>query len=1466
MDVPIRGAQEHRPTQAHIVARRKELTDQFLSHERLVGTKCPHCGHTQPRLNRLGEKLFVMQHEEGSRKNSKMLYLAQEARSLLKKVWSDAFQHTLLTFIFGSVPVQRGNRTSSHRMFFIKHIPVSPPRFRPSRGDPVTGGVSPHMDTRLYQKILMTIDELRSFKDLDDTEKFLVSVTQLQVAVRDLHEADPKRPGDLRGIVNILEKKEGLFRSNLMGKRVNFAARTVLSPDVFLQANEIGIPIYFAKKLCYPEPVTPRNFDKMKQAVMNGSNVHPGANFVIMGHKVYILDRCSEEERAALAKNLLATDTIVYRHALAGDVALCNRQPTLHKPSIMGHYIKLLKTEKTLRMHYTNCATYNADFDGDEVNVHLPQDDIARAEAMEIVNTDHQYVVPKDGSPVRGLIQDHVGTGVLLTKKDTFFEREEFQQLVYSACLELNMDHPLEMPHPAIVKPPRWTGKQVVGCVLKQATYGRPHMNCVAKSKLSNLWGGHTEEDTVIFHDSELLTGVLDKNAFGASAFGMVHACQELYGGRTANQILSLLGRLFTLYLQTVGFTCGIDDMILEQVTDEKRNKTLSQVEDMGLAAASKFSGVASETQTPELHEKMAELLREEAGVAQLDSLVKGAMLGVNSDVTNMSIPFGIQKKFPANNMSLMTSSGAKGGLVNFSQISCLLGQQELEGKRPPTMITGRTLPCFQPYETHPRAGGFISQRFLTGVNPQEFYFHCMAGREGLIDTAVKTSRSGYLQRCIIKAMEGLQVAYDHTVREADGSIIQFYYGEDGIDVAKNKYLDRFEFHALNWRHLLRYRTPSSAKQAGSQGAPAVADFQESQDARTQSDEPVMSYLDPHQYPGSVSEKFHGDLVKFMDSPVFQKMIAEGTCGVTRPEFHELMCNKYARSMAHPGESVGVLAGQSIGEPSTQMTLNTFHLAGRGDVNVTLGIPRLREILMTGAKQIGTPSLTVPLRAGIASEEKAKLYGTLLSELKMEKLLHSLQVEDLQADYEDVHLSVSVTLLPESELRKHRLTYDLVSALFTLKGDLVIELDKNIHAKLKHMERKGVVSFATTSSKKQGGIDQDEPEDNDEEAETITEGPEDVDGTDATKNRDRSYGDDDEDSRIVEEPLGEGEDLQYEVQRNEEDDEEEGEDTSEVEISKKKSDKNYKFMFVEKASFSNGVGKIIISLKSASDQFPIVAVIQKFMENYHIRKTPELSRAVPVETEVAGKKQWGLQTEGINFVSFWKRQDLFDVDNIKCNSIYDVLKNYGVEAAHASIGNELNSVFKAYGIGVDRRHLSLIGDWMTFHGGFRAMNRREMQHSHPPLLKMSFESTGQFLSTAVAFGESDDMKTPSASIALGIAMRNGTGICQTRIPLKQPKAWESWRQSQTQAYLAAQEEQREAMQQAEDRVLRIRKERQQQSKPQPKAKTTKSPAKTTKTVKPKSSAGATPAAPKVAGPKVAGPKVVKKTATPKAKK
>ena len=435
------------------------------------------------------------------------------------------------------------------------------------------------------------------------------------------------------GIKQQLERKQGLFRMNMMGKRVNYAARSVISPDPYVAPGEVGIPPFIAQKLTFTEMVTPHNVAHLRKLVEAGPDCYPGATAVENeAGRVVLLAHLTPQKRVALAKSLLAAPApgvgprpgwatkAVYRHLRDGDMLLTNRQPTLHKPGLMAHRARVLKGQRTIRLHYSNCATFNADFDGDEINLHLPQEQHGVAEAAGIVAADEQFCVPTDGKPVRGLIQDHVVAGVLLLQRGSFLSAAQFQRLLGEAALGLATGTrgsgrgssaaahapvalgpgltllpggtSLKLPVPAIVKPmPLWTGKQLLSSVLALLAAGRAPLTTAAKTKVpEDYWPGGPScgEDVLAVCTGDVVTGVIDKNSF--AKFGLLHAVAELYGNADAGHLLAALSRMLTCYLSDHGFTCGLDDMALTPGAEEQRRQSLGGADAVSATAAETFA------------------------------------------------------------------------------------------------------------------------------------------------------------------------------------------------------------------------------------------------------------------------------------------------------------------------------------------------------------------------------------------------------------------------------------------------------------------------------------------------------------------------------------------------------------------------------------------------------------------------------------------------------------------------------------------------------------------------------------------------------------------------------------------------------------------------------------------------------------------------------------------------------------
>ncbi|KAL1887428.1 hypothetical protein Sste5346_010223 [Sporothrix stenoceras] len=1409
----------------------------------------------------------------------------QEVLERLRLLFTN--EQDILQLVYNSRPQGRGTQTTPD-MFFIHALLVPPNRYRPEArtGD---AQVTEAQQNSLYKAILGTSFRVAEIhREISDAAKqthqsqpgrFARDILSLHETWADLQNAvnslidctknpvqgqNAKRIED--GIKQKLEKKEGLFRKNMMGKRVNFAARSVISPDPNIETNEIGVPPVFARKLTYPEPVTSHNFKELQQAVINGTDTWPGASAIENENgQVVNLRGKSLEDRMALANQLLAPSSNgnfsmrgkkVYRHLSNGDVVLMNRQPTLHKPSIMGHRVRVLPGEKTIRMHYANCNTYNADFDGDEMNMHFPQNEIARVEALQLADTDHQYLSGTQGKPLRGLIQDHISISVSLCSKDTFFQRGTYQDLIYSALRPESghiLGERIELVSPAILKPvPKWTGKQVITTILKNI---KPpncgHLWMSGKSQVpENRWGSHTEEGVVEFRDSVLISGILDKAHLGPSSGGFIHAVHEVYGPSIAGKVLSCIGRLLTRLLNMQAFTCGIDDLRLTPEGEVNRTRELKAAQDAGLGVAAAYVSLKDQAPTdkdPELLRRLEDVMRDDNKQEGLDLLMNKISASVSSSVTKACLPVGLEKPFPHNHMQAMTISGAKGGNVNANLISCNLGQQVLEGRRVPLMVSGKSLPCFPEFDTSLRAGGYIVNRFLTGIRPQEYYFHHMAGREGLIDTAVKTSRSGYLQRCLIKGMEGLEVAYDSSVRDSDGSLVQFLYGEDGLDVTKQKYLTDFSFVLHNLESEMSDFKFSDPRTAG------LFEHKEEFAKQTKrmlkksavnpgfADEPVNALVNPAKHAFAMSEKFFSSmssyvrenkdrLIKDKDAKGDDQSTARlpsDQASMGKRSVERVFAAKYLRSQVEPGEAVGIVAGQSVGEPSTQMTLNTFHLAGHSAKNVTLGIPRLREILMTASANISTPAMTLVLRSDL-THEQGENFAKTISVLPLSHVLDKIAVKErvgkgIGHSFAKI-FDVRLDFFPSSE---YEATYAVgaLDVLDTVEKRMLPALRKLIIKATKQNKegqssasvpdigvKAGVVEVSRAGNddeqngdaQRDDGSDDDDDGDNDATSakqranrnEAVSYGPTDEEDEEIRARMEREATDDDDlpdDEGYVGSPRsaaasnaarpGDIIDGRSDAESRDDDDDPQLMDGVQSTTEQSASDARQarikggntnitQFRSDEKAG---EWCEFTLELAADSPKILMLSVVEDAVRRSVVRQIPGVKSCTFVADEVVKDSRTGTEakvpvvhTEGTNIRAIQQFSDYFDPNQLATNDIVAMLEIYGVEACRNTIIRELSTVFVSHGIGVDNRHLNLIGDFMTRGGGFMPFNRYGLKGNVSPFTKMSFETTLAFLKDALVDGDWDGLVTPSSRIVMGRLGKTGTGAFDvlTRVPMQ----------------------------------------------------------------------------------------------------
>ncbi|MBN2454582.1 DNA-directed RNA polymerase subunit A', partial [Candidatus Woesearchaeota archaeon] len=697
------------------------------------GMKCPHCKSKQHKISLEKPTTFLEEEKRIS---------PIEIRTRLEKIPDDD------AALFGL------NVTAVRPEWLVLTVlPIPPVTMRPSitletgerSEDDLTHklGDIVRINQRLFENINAGAPEI-IVEDLWDLLQYHIT-TFFDNGVAQLPPARHRSGQPLKTISERIKSKEGRIRHNLAGKRTNFSARSVISPDPMLDLNEVGVPFVMAIKLTVPERVTEWNREYLKKFVEKGPKNYPGANYIVRpdGKKKKLTEDTLES-----ALEEVQPGYIVERHLMDGDIALFNRQPSLHRMSMMCHRVRILPCQ-TLRLNPAVCFPYNADFDGDEMNLHIPQTEEARAEAEILMMVQTQLISPRYGLSTIGCIQDAISGNYLLTRKDSSLKREEAIDILSS----IGVSDVSKLGRKEIV-----SGKEVFSVLLPN------DFSFKGKSRSS-------EEPDVVIEKGKLVSGVMDKNSLGEGAGLLLRTIHKIYGEEFT---ISFLGKVFRLGIAVQdrrGFTTTVSDTDLPEIAREKINSIFEKAE-------ADVQKLIEQFRKGELEPFPGKSARETLEIKILELLNKarnetGSIVAENADRNSHTI--------------IMSSSGARGTLLNLAQMAACVGQQALRGKRIEKGFIDRTLSCFKKGELKPEARGFIKSSFKDGLKPSEFFFQSMVGRDSLMDTALRTPKSGYLYRRLANAMQDLRVDFDGTVRDASGRIIQFSYGEDGIDVSKSE-------------------------------------------------------------------------------------------------------------------------------------------------------------------------------------------------------------------------------------------------------------------------------------------------------------------------------------------------------------------------------------------------------------------------------------------------------------------------------------------------------------------------------------------------------------------------------------------------------------------------------------------------------------------------------------------------------
>ncbi|HIH79158.1 MAG: DNA-directed RNA polymerase subunit A' [Candidatus Poseidoniia archaeon] len=572
----------------------------------------------------------------------------------------------------------------------------------------------------------------------------------------------------LKTIIQRLKGKEGRFRSNLSGKRVNFSARTVITPDPYLSINQVGVPEMAARELTIPVRVNIHNLQFMKWLMKenfeptDAERYIPGINYMVRpdGRRVKL-----SEENWEFNQERLEPGYIVERHLMDGDIVLFNRQPSLHRMSMMAHEVRIMKG-KTFRINLCVCPPYNADFDGDEMNLHVVQSEEARAEARILMRVQEHIRSPRFGGAVIGAIHDHITGMFLLTHGDANYDHDQTVRILS------RIDFQGTLPKPAWPKTadgPRWSGRQIFSALLPD------DMNL--KFNASVFFADRSEKenaelDTIVeIKNGEMLRGPVDGRSISAFKGIILEEISRLKGPTEARKFIDRVTRLAVGALMETGCTTGIDD---EDIPAEAS----LQISDAMEEAMTGVDKLAAAYNKGKLERRPGRSLEETLEVEVMKKLGEardraGEIAGWHLGMDNFAV--------------IMARSGARGSMLNLSQMAGSIGQQAIRGERVSRGYNKRTLSHFNKNDLGAEAKGFVRSSYKQGLNPTEYFFHSMGGREGLVDTAVRTSRSGYMQRRLVNALEDLRVKYDGTVRNTANTVVQFRYGGDGIDPTRSK-------------------------------------------------------------------------------------------------------------------------------------------------------------------------------------------------------------------------------------------------------------------------------------------------------------------------------------------------------------------------------------------------------------------------------------------------------------------------------------------------------------------------------------------------------------------------------------------------------------------------------------------------------------------------------------------------------
>ena len=1151
----------------------------------------------------------------------------------------------------------------------------------------------------------------------------------------------------LKSIKDRLNGKGGRMRGNLMAKRVDFSARSVITADPNISIRELGIPMKIAKNITKPVIVNKINKNFLTKLIQNGPDVWPGAKMLEKqnGEVItlrYYLDRNSL---------ILEEGDTVHRHMMDGDAILFNRQPTLHRMSMMCHIARIMTQGDTFRMNVADTKPYNADFDGDEMNLHMPQDPESEAELKNLAAVPYQIISPANNSSIVGIFQDSMLGSYQFTRPNLRFSSREAMNLL----MMFN-----NVNEKKLLEESQKEGGITNFDILSQIF---PPLSMKYKTKAFKEDKDDAKSSNYIIEikNGKYVRGQMDKSVMGSGTKGLLQRICNDFGNMASSKFIDDLQNIVTEYMNSSAFSVGISDLI----SDKKTNDDIIQVI---TKKKTDVKNLIDQVQIG-LFENNTGKTNEEEFETQVNSILNQA--------TSESGKIGLKNLSKDNRFVTMVQAGSKGSDLNISFMISCLGQQNVDGKRIPYGFENRTLPHFTKFDDSPGARGFVESSYINGLSPQELFFHAMGGRVGLIDTAVKTSTTGYIQRRLIKGLEDLMVSYDMTVRTNKNKIVQFCYGDDNIDAIKveSQQIPIVSMSIQNiYAHFIIPEESGSIKTLNNIFLKNTMARHKKQirEHKTKTQKNIDFMIEKREAIIKKVFKNKGDTV--VNCPVaFQHIIdnIQGQCNITisslvditplealemidncysnlekiyyapptelfKTLFYfylspkELLIVKrfnmaalsllldtisinYKRGIVAPGEMVGMIAGQSIGEVSTQMTLNTFHFAGvASKSNVTRGVPRIEEILSLSS-DIKNPSLSVYLKP--EDETQKDKAQTTMYMLEHTKLI-------------EVVKSVEVCFDP-----------DELNSLITMDKEAIsqyMEFEKKV------AECAGM-SLSSDENEKSKWVIRMEM-----------------------------------DPEVMLEKNITMDDVNFCLKNC-------YEDQISCVYSDFNSDKLIFRIRMNEVISSSGKGqkKTKVNPLDQSDQIYILKNFQEEMlNNVVLRGTKGINKVIlrkvldnMVEHNGVYKKQdiWVLDTIGTNLLDVLGL-DFIDTKRTLSNDIVEIYNVLGIEAARQAIYNELVEVVEFDGTYINYHNYSVLVDRMTATSKLISIFRHGINNDNiGPIAKASFEETPEMFLKAARHAELDTFRGVSANVMCGQEGFFGTSCFQVVLDIEEMQKLEA---------------------------------------------------------------------------------------------